>query len=71
MTTPARGDRVRIWTSDCTSPAAPRDIPLDGTVHRTWGTAAVNVTVITDDGRRFTRLAADVEVLSKAATDGP
>jgi hypothetical protein len=52
------GDRVQILTATGTD--TPRTIPLTGTVKRTWGTRAANVTVITDDGRTFVRLAADV-----------
>jgi hypothetical protein len=33
---------------------------LTGTVKRIWGNRANNITVITDDGRTFVRLADDV-----------
>lgn len=55
------GDKVTIFTaSDLTRTDAPRDTPLTGTVKRMWGTRARNVTVITDDGRTFVRLAVHV-----------
>lgn len=54
------GTRVRIYTNTSTDTSAPRDVPLYGTVKRIWGHGSRNVTVITDDGRTFVRLAADV-----------
>jgi hypothetical protein len=51
------GDRVQITS---TSLDNGQTTTLTGTVKRIWGNRAANVTVITDDGRTFVRLAADV-----------
>jgi hypothetical protein len=58
----ARDDRVTIKSSS-DGTTGDRVVTLTGTVQRTWGRnpANPNVTVRTDDGRTFVRLAADVE----------